>query len=107
MKITFFIGFLLAMWELSPAWSADELSDDELDRITAGSVISTEMADGVLRFQFSGDKGTKSIEGTGTLSATPSQFSGGLEAIMLNDRAQSNLSSFIKDRKSTRLNSSH
>lgn len=78
------------------AWSAQVLSDEEMDQVTAGA-LTVGMSDGKLNFLL-GDKGSKlSVEGSGTVTAvnvppppgTPGSY------IIMRDNAQSNLHAFV------------
>lgn len=75
--------------------AARELSDDELDQVTAGGV-SVEVLDGVLNFQFrSAAGGGVSVDGSGTLSMSAEQLPNSVGAIVLRDSAQGNLRSVV------------
>lgn len=78
------------------SWGARDLTDDELDQITAG-VLSVGMVDGKLNFQLGGDQGSGvSVTGSGTVAATSgSTPSGPAGYIIMRDNAQSNLHAFV------------
>ena len=78
-----------------PVLGMQELSENELDEITAGG-ISANIVDGVLQFQFAKETASgRYVEGSGTVSQLAQPLSGGSSSILLRDNAQSNLSSFI------------
>lgn len=86
---------LLLLAGHNPAWGLKELSDEELDQVSAGK-LSTEIREGALHFRFGDDKGgTRSIDGSGSIALNDDNSSQGLGSIVVRDYAQGNLQSFI------------
>lgn len=87
------ICFAVLTTALAPAYAMEEMSEKDLDRVSAGDV-SAELSEGLLRFQFSDNFGkTGQIDGSGTIAITQDKMQVG--ALILRDGAQGNLRSFI------------
>jgi hypothetical protein len=98
MKRYLFAGLIVCvlLGGLNPAWGMRELSDGELDDVTAGTTVSSEVLDGVLHFQFSRDNGhNRSIDGQGTIAVREDQLPRTTGALVLRDNAQGNLQAFV------------
>lgn len=88
---------LMLLVDAGPAQAMRELSDSELDSVTAGIAISSEFSDtGGVRFDFHKDNGLDlSIDGSGSVALSPSQTPTSVGALVLRDNAQGNLNAFI------------
>ena len=78
------------------AFGAQELNDEEMDMVTAGS-LSAAGSDGQFSFRFGGEKGSRlSVEGNGSVAASTNPASSGPAGyLILRDNAQSGLRSFV------------
>lgn len=96
MKLAILSGVLvLTIFVFLPsAWSAQQLSDQELDGIAAGA-MSTDVVDGVMRFQMGEETGRISIGGDVSVSSAANAPPGQVGILVLRDNAQENLHSFI------------
>ena len=100
MKRILIAGFIAVMMVggLSPAWGMRELSDAELDSVTAGTNGTSEMVDGPPHFQFGKEPSHNSILGDGAVSmlegGLPSSGSPG-GVLNLEDNAQGNLRALV------------
>lgn len=98
MKIMIIAALASAILALGPgpATAMQELSDGELDRVTAGG-IAVNLVDGVVQFQFSRTTASgRTVDGSGTVTKLAEPLpAGGVSSMQLSDYAQSNLSSFI------------
>jgi hypothetical protein len=96
MKIITGILFLSLVGFAGASWAAQELSDTELDRVTAGTTVTSEVLDGALHFQFQKDNGRGlSIDGDGMIALQESPLPGTVGSLILTDNAQSNLQAFL------------
>lgn len=87
---------LFLSWGANSAWGMRELSDDELDWVTAGTSVSTETIDGMLRFRFDQDNGRgRSVDGEATIGLKEDPLPGPLGALVLRDNAQGNLQALV------------
>ena len=98
MKSIMFIGCLcvLLTGATDRAFGAQELNDEEMDMVTAGSLTASG-SDGQFRFQLGGEKGSRlSIEGNGSVAASANPAPAGPAGyLILRDNAQSGLRSFV------------
>lgn len=86
---------LMGIWQ--PAWAMKELSEAELDQVTAGTSVAIESHDGeTLHFEFHRDNGRDlAIDGDGTIALQESPLPSTVSALILNDNAQSNLQALV------------
>jgi hypothetical protein len=86
---------LMGIWQ--PGWAMKELSEGELDQVTAGTSVAIESRDGeTLRFQFHRDNGRDLvIDGDGTIALQESPLPSTVSTLILNDNAQSNLQALV------------
>jgi hypothetical protein len=91
------ILFLALMGIWKPGWAMKELSESELDKVTAGTSVAMETHDsGTLHFQFHRDNGRDlSIDGDGTIALRESPLPSTMNTLILNDNAQSNLHALV------------
>jgi hypothetical protein len=86
----------MLLGEADPARAMRELSDNELDSVTAGVTVSSEFLDAGIRFDFHKDNGRNlSIDGSGSVALSESQLPQTVGALILRDNAQGNLNAFI------------
>ena len=88
------IVFWAFMLGLSPAWGMRELTDNQLDVVTAGASLSTQrLEDGAVRFQFQKDlgSGNRSVDGEGSILVRENPLSDPTGRLILSDNAQGNL----------------
>jgi hypothetical protein len=99
MKRHLFAGLIVCVLfgGLNSAWGMRELSDEELEHVTAGTTVSSEVLDGVLHFQFNRDNGhNRSIDGQGTVTVREEPLPAGTAGLLvLRDNAQGNLQAFV------------
>ena len=90
------LALLLVGLATSPAWAGGrELSDEELDQVTAGEV-ETEVVDDVVRFKFGNDAhGKRSVEGIGTIKLKKGALPKNIGSLIIRDGAQGNLNALI------------
>lgn len=87
---------LVLLGHADQAAAVRELSDSELDGVTAGVTISSEFLDAGIRFDFHKDNGRDlSIDGSGFVVLSQSQTPNAVGALVLRDNAQGNLNAFI------------
>lgn len=94
MPVIWLITILLFAVGDGTCWAAQELTEEEMDGITAAGSVSAGVADGVVRFQFSKSTPRMAVEADGDVTATETGIPGGY-GITIRDSAQENLSSFI------------
>ncbi len=95
-RAAFLFLCLMLMGGPSGALAGQELSDIELDRVTAGTTVTSEVLDGALHFQFQEVNGRGlAIKGDGVIALQESPLPGTAGALMLTDNAQSNLQAFV------------
>lgn len=106
MKFTILMGIALLGGSLffGTAWGAQELSDNDLDQITAGGT-SVEFVNGKLQFQFGEDKGNRTVDASGTIEVRKESLEGtsfledrlpqSPSFLILRDNAQGNLKAFV------------
>jgi hypothetical protein len=98
MKIYAVTAFLVLMLlgGVDQAGAMRELSDNELDSVTAGLTISSELIDAGIRFDFHKDNGRNlSIDGSGSVAVSEAPLPQTTGALVLRDNAQGNLNAFI------------
>jgi hypothetical protein len=87
---------LLLLAQSDQAQAMRELSESELDSVTAGITISSAFHDTGVRFDFHKDNGQDlSIDGSGSVAVSQSQTPGTVGALVLRDNAQGHLNAFI------------
>jgi hypothetical protein len=87
---------LMLLVDAGPVRAMRELSDSELDSVTAGIAISSEFLDTGIRFDFHKDNGLDlSIDGSGSVALSPGQSPTSVGSLVLRDNAQGNLNAFI------------
>lgn len=94
--ITIFIAVLVAASTPRGAYALEELTDAEMDRVTAGSAAYVE--DGVLRFDFtSSQKGGRQVDGSGTLTLGAERLAAITQSgsLSISDSAQQNLRALV------------
>lgn len=89
-KIT--VGVMVLLFSL-PAWAFEELTDKELDGITAGKTFFADQADGLVRFGAKGDRFR--VDGDVSVKAAEDASPGVTSTLVLAGNAQGNLKSLI------------
>jgi hypothetical protein len=88
-------GLLVLVLAAATGQAATELTDGQLDEITAGSASVAE-EDGMLKFDFiTGRRNGRSVDGNGTLTLKYGSVPSTLGTLILSDSAQSNLRSLV------------
>lgn len=86
---------LLLLGGMTPAWGLMELTDSQMDGLTAGASVTTQVADGVLNFQFQKENGRRHIDGEGSIAMTEETLPGPASTIIVRDNAQGNLRALV------------
>jgi hypothetical protein len=91
-----FVLVLLLAGGIAPVWASPrELSDAELDQITAGAVSAQVLDNGQVSFQFGAGGGAIPIDGAGTITPQNGSLLSSISNVVLNGNAQSNLHSLV------------
>jgi hypothetical protein len=97
MKRLLFTGTIamLLLGGLTPAWGLKELTDGQMESLTAGANVTTQMTDGVLNFQFQKENGRRHIDGEGSIAMTQETLPGPSSTLIVRDNAQGNLRALV------------
>ena len=77
-----------------PVHAMTELSDHQLEQVTAGASVSSNIRDGVLHFHFQRETPTLSVSGGGTLETSAEPLPGSSGALILHN-SNANLNGLV------------